>query len=465
MQGENAMRSVRGARLGRAMASAALAGLLFACAGTTEQAGGPQVPATAAELGVAAYVYAYPLMLFDRARQTQANALGAHNRLVARTATSTPFSTHGVAPDADTVSAIAFLDLRTGPLVLSVPASGDRFTRIEVLDAYTNVFASLGQRTHGNEARVFAIVGPGQRASVSGAVEVQSPTQFALLHGQVAAHGERDVPAASGLMKQWSLTPLSAFQKGQRIMAAERPRGGYASKDPVAEVEALQPTKYFEEATRLMQINPPAAADAPLIKKFLTIGIDAKSGRFTPGKMNSTVAQTAWKQGRLDIHDARPTLREQAGWTFSPAAGNWGVDYLSRAAAARAGFDGKLAEDGIDATTRVDAAGQPLQGTYAYVIEFSPPPPVDAFWSLTLLDAEGHMVDNMLNRYAVRGDRLRKDGGSVRVYVQHRPPDESKRSNWLPAPKGAFQLVLRLYAPKPAAIDATWHPPAVRRTP
>lgn len=457
------MRSVRAARLGRAMAAACMAGALFACAGTTQQAG-PRVPSTAAELGVAAYIYAYPLMLFDRERQTQASALGAHNRLVARTATSTPFSSHGVAPDADTVSAVAFLDLRTGPLVLSVPASGDRFTRIELLDAYTNVFASLGQRTQGNEARVFAIVGPGQSSSVSGAIEVRSPTRFALLHGQVAANGERDVPAASGLMKQWSLTPLSAFQKGQRVKAVERPRGGYASKDPVAEVEALQPTKYFEEATKLMQLNPPAAEDALLIKKFLTIGIDAKSGRFTPGKMKSEVAQTAWKQGRLEIKNAQPTLREQAGWTFSPATGSWGTDHLSRAAAARVGIDGKLAADGIDATTRVDAAGQPLQGAYAYVIEFAPPPPVNAFWSLTLLDAEGRMVDNMLNRYSLRGDRLRKQGGSVRIHVSHRPPGEDARSNWLPAPKGPFQLVLRLYAPKQAAIDGTWQPPAVKRS-
>ena len=71
------MRSVRGARLCRALAAAGVAGALFACAGTTQQAAGPKVPTTAAELGVAAYVYAYPLMIFDRSRQTQANALGA----------------------------------------------------------------------------------------------------------------------------------------------------------------------------------------------------------------------------------------------------------------------------------------------------------------------------------------------------------------------------------------------------
>ena len=120
-----------------------------------------------------------------------------------------------------------------------------------------------------------------------------------------------------------------------------------------------------------------------------------------------------WNQGRLDIKNAQPALREQAGWTFSPASGSWGVDYLSRAATARVGIGGKLAADGIDASARVDASGQKLQGAHSYVIEFAPPPPVNAFWSLTLLDAEGRMVDNVLNRYSLRGDRLRKQGGTA----------------------------------------------------
>jgi hypothetical protein len=74
------------------------------------------------------------------------------------------------------------------------------------------------------------------------------------------------------------------------------------------------------------------------------------------------------------------------------------------------------------------------------------------------------MVDNMLNRYAVRGDRLRKQGSGTAVYVSFVPPqDEAKRANWLPAPNGPFQLVLRLYAPKAEAVRGEWKPPAVKR--
>jgi hypothetical protein len=447
----------------RSTLAAALAAVLFACAGGEgrEPAAGPRVPSSPAELAVAAYVFAYPLVLFDRERLAQVEALGAHNQLVARTTTSTPFTADRVTPDADTVSAVAYLDLRTGPLVLSVPASGKRFTRIELLDAYTNVFASLGSRTQGNEAASFVIVGPdSSRGAVSGATVVEAPTNFVRLHGQVAAQGERDVPAVSGLMRQWALTPLAEFQRGKRRPAMERPRGIPESERPVKRVESLEPGKYFEEAARLMKDNPPSAADGPLAKRFPTIGLDWKTGRFAAGKMKD--ASRARNDGLLAIRNAPPSARAENGWTQSPPGGSWGVEYVQRAAAARAGLGGALAEDVIEFTTSVDASGRPLQGGHRYALSFAKPPPVAAFWSLTLLDGEGRMVDNVRNRYALRGDRLRK--GDATVHVQHAPPDgEAKQANWLPAPSGPFQLVLRLYAPKDDAVSGAWKPPAVKR--
>jgi hypothetical protein len=35
------------------------------------------------------------------------------------------------------------------------------------------------------------------------------------------------------------------------------------------------------------------------------------------------------------------------------------------------------------------------------------------------------------------------------------------QSNWLPAPKGPFNLTMRLYAPKLDALTGKWNPPPV----
>ena len=307
-------------RLGLRATAVVATSVVLACAGGTGPAG-PKVPSAPSELAVEAYIYAFPLVVFDQERQMQVQALGANNRLSARTTTSTPFSHDVLAPSADTVSTTALLDLRNGPLVLSVPESGKRYTRIDLLDAYTNVFASLGQRTEGNGAANFAIVGPTWRGDVSGMKTIHAPTNYVLLHGQVAAEGERDVPAASGLMRQWSLTPASQFAAGQRNYAVERPPVADAGGSAAERVEAMKPAKYFEEAAKLLQSNPAAAADAPLLKKFPSIGIDWKYGRFNPGSSGPTSSPSrSPTRARASRRPSPPRSRRTAGPSARPGA-------------------------------------------------------------------------------------------------------------------------------------------------
>src|SRR5687767_408237 len=64
-----------------------------------------------------------------------------------------------VSPNIDTLYSIAWLDLAREPLLLSMPET-QRYHVFELLDMWTDVFASIGTRTTGNEARTFAIVSP-----------------------------------------------------------------------------------------------------------------------------------------------------------------------------------------------------------------------------------------------------------------------------------------------------------------
>ena len=147
--------------------------------------------------------------------------------------------------------------------------------------------------------------------------------------------------------------------------------------------------------------------------------------------------------------------------------GRYGTDYLFRSVIALVGLGSNLPEDAIYPLTRVDAEGKALTGANRYVIRFAKGqlPPVGAFWSVTMYNSKQAFVDNPINRYAI-GDRDKlkfDDDGSLTLYVQQESPGKDKESNWLPAPKDEFNLVMRLYWPKKEILDGTWKPPAVER--
>jgi hypothetical protein len=80
-------------------------------------------------------------------------------------------------------------------------------------------------------------------------------------------------------------------------------------------------------------------------------------------------------------------------------------------------------------------------------------------------DSKQYYVDNPIDRYAI-GDRDKlklADDGSLTLYLQQESPGKNKESNWLPAGKDEFNLVMRLYWPKKEILDGTWKPPPVER--
>jgi hypothetical protein len=142
--------------------------------------------------------------------------------------------------------------------------------------------------------------------------------------------------------------------------------------------------------------------------------------------------------------------------------------YLARAVAARVGLWGNHAYEAAYATVATDDAGETLTGERAYAVRFEQPPPVDAFWSLTMYDVpDYYLVDNPIDRYSI-GDRtpgLRvAEDGSLTILMQREEPEEGAE-NWLPAPAGEFRPMLRLYQPRDEVFAGGYELPAVKRMP
>ena len=104
----------------------------------------------------------------------------------------------------------------------------------------------------------------------------------------------------------------------------------------------------------------------------------------------------AWKVASL--------ARVVNGWSMNTdTMGVYGNYYLKRAIVTQLGLGANLPEDAIYPINLADETGKPLDGGSDYVLHFDKgaTPPVNAFWSVTLYDAEGFQVANSLNRFAV----------------------------------------------------------------
>ena len=161
-----------------------------------------------------------------------------------------------------------------------------------------------------------------------------------------------------------------------------------------------------------------------------------------------------------------PTLARIAdGWSMNTdTMGVYGNYYLKRAIVAQLGLGANVPEDAIYPLNLADKSGQPLDGANSYAIHFDKgqTPPADAFWSVTLYDPEGFQVPTRSIALPLAvGCRLSTTPMARLTSISRTRARAEREANWLPAPKGPFNLTMRLYAPKSDALTGKWNPPPV----
>lgn len=378
------------------------------------------------------------------------------------------------APNADTLYTNGFIDVKDEPWVLSLPEAQDRYYLFPMLDGYTNVFEVPGKRTSGTGPQDYAITGPGWKGSLpAGVKEYKSPTSTVWLMGRIYCSGTpQDYAAVHKLQNEISLVPLSSYGKPYT------PPPGTVDptidmKTPVRDqVNNLSTADYFTMMAGLMKDNPPAEADKPIVDKMAKLGI-VPGEEFDIKRLGSDVAaalQSVPKEGVDKIMARFSELDDVNGWRFTTQTGQYGTNYLQRATITYVGLGANRPQDAVYPTSETDATGRPYDGANKYTLHFGKGqfPPVEGFWSLTMYDEGYFFVGNPLNRYNVsqRDTFVTNPDGSVDLYLQHDNPGPEREANWLPAPAGKFNLMMRLYWPTetpPSIIDGTWKPPAVTK--
>jgi acetyl esterase/lipase len=356
---------------------------------------------------------------------------------------------------------------RTSRFVLGVPPSDGRYYLLPMMSGWTDVFASPGTRTTGDGAHAFAIVGPRWSGELpAGLEEIRSPTAMVWVIGRTQTNGKGDYEAVHRFQDALSLVPVSAWGC-EDSRAPEPVDPGIDRTPPPDQVAAMSGAAFFARLADLMVDNPPSAADAPALERFAALGL--WPGAFDPPPAVADALDEAVTAGLAQAATAPDSDGPRHGWQVQRGLGAYGTDYAKRAYVALIGLGANLSEDAIYPHATTDATGEPLSGASRYVIRFAPgqSPPARAFWSLTMYNEDQYFVENPLRRYAI-GDRdplVFGPDGSLEFHLQHEPPGEENAANWLPAPAGPFNVILRIYRPKPEVLDGTWRPPGIERVP
>jgi hypothetical protein len=428
-------------------------------------------------LGAEAYLYGYPLVMMETTRIQSAKYIGPENQLrMVRQFPNAQFK-EVVRPNVDTLYTTAFISMKEGPWAFEMPANNKRYELMPFMDAWTNVFASPGTRTSGNQGATYLLAGPEWNGQVpKGMTLLKSPTDMVWLIGRTQTNGTADFATVHELQNRLRLTKwpqppdsLSASTDSKRDAQPSWQVSTEPSLTPVAQMKALNTTEFFNRLMKLMVSNPPSPEDAPLLARLAQLEIKPGQAVHLSGSNALSFSLGRWIANQR-VMKALNTKAQDGSWSYPPLnLGRYGTDYNTRAAVAMVGLGANLPEDAMYPNTVLDHQGQALNGKHRYRLHFAANalPPVKAFWSITAYGADEFLIDNPLQRFAI-GDRdplVFNADGSLDLWVQATPPSQKEAAaNWLPVQMGApFLLNARLYWPEDKALNGQWKMPVVER--
>jgi hypothetical protein len=376
-------------------------------------------------------------------------------------------------PNSDTPYSMIGLDLRAEPIVLTVPAiEKGRYFSIQLIDAYTHNFDYIGSRATGNDGGSFLIAGPKWSGETPKGVKkvIRAETEFVLGAYRTQLFNPGDLDNVKAVQAGYKAEPLSKFLDRPAPPAAP----AIEFIQPLTPEQQKSSLEFFNILNFVLQFCPTVPSEEALMARFAKIGVGA--GRTIDVGALSPELKTALEQGIADAWTEFGGLLKRVDAKDVTSGDLFGTreylknNYLYRMAAAVLGIYGNSKMEAMYPIYTVDADGRKLEGGSRYSLRLAPGelPPVNAFWSLTMYGLpESLLVANPLNRYLLNAPMLpqfKKDAdGGLTLLIQNESPGKDKEANWLPAPKGPFQMAMRLYWPKDDALTGKWTAPPLQR--
>lgn len=424
-----------------------------------------------------AYIYAFPVVdnyrvqyaYYQDSTNSQFKAPWNHIANIARVFTYKDVTIQ--TPNSDTPYSWAGLDLRAEPIVLTIPEiEANRYYSVQFVDAYTYNFDYLGTRSTGNKGGTYLVAGPNWNGTVPEGIDkvIKSETEFISAIYRTQLFNPADIVNVKKIQAKYKIQPLSSFLNTAPPKKA--PLVDFII--PVTAEEERSSLEVFSILNFVLQYCPTDPSEIELMKRFAKIGIGAGMD-FDTASLSPEV-KGAFKEAIKEVWtvDFSEILKkfDKGELTSGDVFGTRAYlknNYLYRMAGAVLGIYGNSKQEAMYPFYAVDSEGQKLDAaTNNYTLHFDKGqlPPVNAFWSLTMYEMpQSLLIKNPINRYLLNSPMIPsfvkdKDGG-ITFYLQNESPGKDKEANWLPAPKGPFRAIMRLYWPKESALNGSWKQP------
>ena len=387
-----------------------------------------------------------------------------------------------VAINVDTIYASAYFSLTNEPVIVTVPST-DTIYSVLMLDEYGNlVQEGITAAPPGGSGAVYALIGPSGSSSTlpDGAI----PIKPGVNNGAIIFRADKykkngdeyeDMrQQARTFRRSLCLIPVSQYQRC--------PNAGHTRNAGLTEIlpELLFAVPYKGLAVRLIANQP-----ILFLKTLQTAVLSNTTQPLTPDEQtlsdnfnaffsdpsNWPQMAAATKAAHADIdHNYLTTTWQGTNWIHFTDIANWvqPSQYLDRSSVTDYIQYGNNINAAAYYHAFVDGNGIPLDGSaHNYVLTFrqGEQPQVTRFWSVTAyLPLSIELVPNSANKYAVASytPKLKTENGSVSIVMAVNKPAGVPEANWLPIPKGPFNILLRAYGPKDAS---TYVPPAIQVLP